>query len=57
MYKEKSMYDYVPEARTIETRAFPMWVKMESGWQQIEIPQQVITGWEPLGREVPNGKS
>jgi hypothetical protein len=58
MYKEKSMYDFVPAARTIETKTFLMPIKLESGgYGHIVCKHEVITGWEPMGRELPNGKN
>jgi len=52
MEQEKSMFSFDKKNRTIETRSFPLWVKMDHGWQEIEIPQQVITGWTlPVVRE------
>ena len=58
MEREKNMFSFMPENRIIETRSFPMWVKMDHGWQEIAIPHKVITGWNmPVAKEALNEKS
>jgi hypothetical protein len=52
MEPEKSLFNFRPDNRIIETRFSTYDIMTDQGWGSFQIPYQVITGWkEPKIRE------